>query len=143
MAVEEAGVAVAQANLEKSEVRLAFATIRAPFDGVVTQRNFFPGDFIRSANQGGNEPLLTVQRVDKMRMIVAVPDRDVPFVDVGAAVEVEIDALPGKKWLAKVSRIAGFEDPRTRTMRVEIDLPNPTGQIRPGMNGKATIVLER
>jgi multidrug efflux pump subunit AcrA (membrane-fusion protein) len=142
-AVEEAGVVVTQANLEKSQVLLSFATISAPFDGIVTQRSFFPGDFIRSANQGGNEPLLTIQRVDKMRMIVAIPDRDVPFVDVGDAVEVEIDALPGKKWAAKVSRIAASVDPKTRTMRIEIDLPNPTGQIRSGMFGRVTIVFEK
>lgn len=143
VAIEEAGVVAAQANLEKSQVLLSSATISAPFDGVITQRHSIPGDFIRTANQGGNEPLLTVQRVDKMRVIVAIPDRDVPFVDAGDAVELEIDALPGRKWSAKVSRIASFEDPKTRTMRVEIDLPNPTGHICSGMYGRVTIVFEK
>ena len=78
-----------------------------------------------------------------MRAIVSIPERDVPFVDVGNAAELEIDALPGKKWAAKVSRVAGALDPKTRTMTVEIDLPNPTGQIRSGMYGRATILFEK
>ena len=86
-----------------------------------------------------NTPLVTVQRVDKVRIVVAVPERDVPDIEPGNPVEIEIEALPGKKWSAKVSRIAHAEDPKTRTMHVEIDLANPTGQIRPGMSATVTM----
>ena len=143
--VEEAKaeIEVAQADLERVSVQVAFATITAPFDGVITQRVFFPGDYIRSANEGANEPLLTVQRTDRMRVIVQIPDRDVPFTDPGDDAFVLIDALPGRKLPAKVSRIASFEDAQTRLMRVEIDLPNPTGKIRHGMYGQVTIVLDQ
>jgi multidrug efflux pump subunit AcrA (membrane-fusion protein) len=51
--------------------------------------------------------------------------------------------LPGKKWSAKVSRVAEALDPKTRTMPVEIDLPNPTGQIRSGMYGRAAILFAK
>ena len=143
--VEEAkaDVEVAEADLEKVQVQLGFATIVAPFDGVVTTRRFFPGDFIRSANEGGNEPLLTVERTDLLRVVIQVPDRDVPFVDPGDVAYVRIDALPDRKLSAKVSRIASIEDPQTRLMRVEVDLPNPTGKIVPGMYGQVTIVLDQ
>jgi HlyD family secretion protein len=144
--VEEAKaeVDVAQAELEKAEVQVAFATITAPFDGVIAQRAFFPGDYVRSANEGGNnEPLLTVHRTDLMRVVVQIPDRDVPFTDPGDSAEVQIDALPGPRLKAKVSRIASFEDPQTRLMRVELDLPNPTGKICHGMYGQVTIVLDQ
>jgi len=139
----EADVEVAQAELEKTNVQFAFATIVAPFDGVVTQRRFFPGDYIRSANEGGNEPLLTVDRTDLMRVIVQIPDRDVPFTDPGDTAYVLIDALPGQKLPAQVSRIAKKEDAQTRLMRVEVDLPNPTGKISHGMYGQVTIVLDQ
>ena len=123
---------------------MAFATITAPFDGVIGQRAFFPGDYVRSANEGGNnEPLLTVHRTDLMRVVVQIPDRDVPFTDPGDNAEVRIDALPGPPLKAKVSRIASFEDPQTRLMRVELDLPNPTGKICHGMYGQVTIVLDQ
>jgi HlyD family secretion protein len=140
----EAEVEVAEAELEKVQVQVAFATITAPFDGVITTRSLNPGDYVRSANEGGaNVPLLTVDRTDLMRVVVQVPDRDVPFTDPGNDAFVLIDALPGRKLPAKVSRIASFEDPQTRLMRVEIDLPNPTGKIRHGMYGQVTIILDQ
>jgi RND family efflux transporter MFP subunit len=140
----ESEVNLAKADLEKSQVQLDFATITAPFDGVITGRNLFPGDFVRAANQGGVfEPLLTIQRTDLMRVVVQVPDRDVPFVDPGDVADIEIDAIASEKFTGKVSRLANAEDPTTRLMRVEIDVPNPTGRIRHGMFGKVTIVLDR
>jgi RND family efflux transporter MFP subunit len=142
--VAHAEVKVAQAELEKANVYIDFATITAPFDGVVTHRTVFPHDFVRAATEGGtHQPLLTVQRTDLMRVAVQIPDRDVPYCDPGDAAFVEIDALPGKRLPAKVSRIASSEDPDTRLMHVEIDLPNPTGKICHGMYGKVTIVLDR
>jgi RND family efflux transporter MFP subunit len=139
----KAAVEVAQAELVKAQVMVRFATIVSPLDGVVTRRNFFPGDFVRGAKEGGSQvPLLTVERTDRMRVVVQIPDRDVPYADPGDPAAVEIDALPGRKFPAKVSRIASSEDPQTRLMRVEIDLPNPTGKIRRGMYGRVTILLE-
>jgi HlyD family secretion protein len=143
VAVAESEVKVAKAELEKSEVLLSFATLSAPFDGVITHRSFFPGDFIRAATESTHTPLLTVQRTDLMRVIVQVPDRDVILCDPGDPATLEIDALPGQKFYAKVSRIAQSQDPQTRLMRVEIDLPNPTGKIRNGMYGRATILLDK
>jgi HlyD family secretion protein len=142
--VADAEVNVAKAEHDKYKVQLGFATITAPFDGVVTQRTSFVGDFVRSANEGGgNEPLLTVQRTDKMRVVVQLPDRDVPYADPGDAATVQIDALGGKTFVGKISRIARSEDTQTRLMRVEIDLPNPKGEICSGMYGRVMITLDR
>lgn len=140
----ESEVRVAQAELTRAEVQVAFATITAPFDGVVVHRSLFPGDFVRSANEGGgHEPLLTVHRTDVMRVVVQIPDRDVLFADKGDAAIVDIHALGGKAIHAKISRIAQSEDPQTRLMHVEIDLPNPTGKICHGMYGNVSIVLDK
>lgn len=140
----EAEVKVAQAELEKEQAIVQFATITAPFDGVVTHRALFPGDYVRAANEGSqNQPLLIVQRIDKFRVVVQVPDRDVPYTNPGDPAEVELDALPGEKFPAKVSRIAQTEDQQTRLMRVEIDLPNTSGRIYHGMYGRVKILLEK
>jgi HlyD family secretion protein len=145
----KAQVGVAQAQLDRAEVMVHFATIRSPYTGVITRRNFFPGDFIRAAGGGGEgTPLLVVERTDKMRMVVQVPDRDVPYTDPGDPADVEIDALPGVTFTSKpgapvvVSRIQGSEDLETRMMRVEIDLPNPDGKLRQGMYGRVKIHLQ-
>jgi HlyD family secretion protein len=139
----ESEVKVAQAELEKTQVLLDYATITAPFDGEICHRNFFPGDFIRSAGEGAGQALLVIQRTDKLRVVVQVPDTAVPFLDKGDPAVVRIDSLPGRRFPAKVSRKAGSEDPNTRLMHVEVDLPNPTGEIGDGMYGKVKILLDR
>ncbi len=144
VAVADSEVKVAEAELAKTRVQLQFAVITAPFDGIITHRSLFPGDYVRSPSEGGsNLPLLTIQRTDRMRAIVQIPDRDVPYTDPGDPAYVEIDALPGEKIPAKVSRISQSEDPQTRLMHVEIDLPNPKGSIRQGMYGRVTIILDK
>lgn len=143
----KAGVEVATAELEKSQVLLDYAVIKSPYTGVVTRRSFHLGDFIKSADQGGATPVLAVERIDVMRVVVRVPDRDVPYVSLGDPAVVEIDALPGVVFETKgankvgVARWADAEDPQSRTMRTEVDVPNPNGQLRHGMYGRVRITL--
>lgn len=149
----KAGVEVAAAELEKSRVLLDYTVIKSPFNGVVTKRNFHPGergrrgDYIKSADQGGTIPVLAVERTDKMRVVIQVPDRDVPYVSLGDPAVIEIDALPGVVFETKgadtvgISRWADAEDAATRTMRTEVDLKNPDGVLRHGMYGRATLTL--
>lgn len=141
----KADVRVAQAELQKTQELQKYAVITAPFDGIVTQRSRFVGNFVRAPTEGGGEhvPLLTVERTDKFRVVVQVPDRDAPYADPGDPAIVEIDAIPEKTFDAVVARIAGSEDAQTRTMRVEIDLPNWQGKLRQGMYGRARITLAR
>jgi HlyD family secretion protein len=145
----EAKVDVTKSELELAQVEVSFATLRARFDGVITNRNFHEGDFIREADGGGSTtPLLTLQHTEKMRMVVPIPDRDVPFCDPGAEAVIVFDALPHEKFTYPVSRIAAAEDLQTKTMRVEIDIPNTAsdpskGKIRHGMYGLATITLKK
>lgn len=142
VAEAEAAVNTAQAQLDTARVNVEYTKILAPFDGVVTNRAFSPGAFIRSASQGGIMPLLSVKRTDRLRVAVQVPDRDVVLASVGDPAEVSVDALEGRKFKGTVARIAEFEDPTTRTMRVEIDLPNPDDILRSGMYGRAKIIVE-
>lgn len=140
----QAEVSVAKADLEKANVLVGFASIVAPFDGVITQRKYFPGDYVRAANESGTQaPMLTVQRTDWFRVVVQIPDRDVPYADKDDPADVEIDALPGKKIPAKVARVSRSEDPDTRLMHIEIDIPNPTGKLCHGMYGRVTVHLDR
>ncbi|MBX6315181.1 MAG: efflux RND transporter periplasmic adaptor subunit [Isosphaeraceae bacterium] len=71
-----------------------------------------------------------------------VPDRDVPFVDRGDPALIRIDALGGCEFRGRVSRFASSESATNRTMRTEVDLPNPDGRLRMGMYGMGMIVLE-
>jgi RND family efflux transporter MFP subunit len=144
IAAAEADVKVAEAELGRANVMVDFGTIRAPYDGYITQRSKLPGDFVKAGTEGASEPLLTVERTDKMRIVVQIPDRDVPYCDPGDEAKIEIDALPNEKFPpAKVARIARSEDSQTKLMRVEIDVANREGKLRQGMFGWVTIVLDR
>jgi HlyD family secretion protein len=138
----KASLGVAQARLDRSKANLDYAKITAPFDGVVTHRAFHLGALIRSAEEGGQQPLLTVKRTDLMRVVVLVPDNDVVLTRVGDKAVVSVDALGGRLFTGTLARIARSEDAE-RMMRVEIDLPNPDGILCDGMYGTASISLDQ
>src|SRR5262249_34693320 len=100
-----AALGVAEASRDRLKVNLKYAQIVAPFDGVVTHRTFHPGALIHSATEGGNQPLLTVKRTDRMRVIVLVPDRDVVLTHVGDPAVVSVDALADRSFTGTLARI--------------------------------------
>ena len=140
--VSQAKVTVAASVLQRAKVMHSYARITSPYDGVVTCRNFHPGAYVRSPDHGGQVPLLAVDRIDQMRVVVKIPERDVPFIQPGDKATIQFDALPQRKFEGAVSRIAESEDPATRTMQAEIDLPNPDRLIRDHMYGRVEIALE-
>jgi RND family efflux transporter MFP subunit len=142
----EADVDVSKANLVKERALESYTHITSPYDGVVIFRGegVHKGAFVRSADQGmGDGPMLTVAMDEMMRTIIPVPDRDVPYVNLGDPAIVRVDALDVREFTGVVSRIADSEDVNDRTMRVEVDLPNPQQVLRDGMYGRAEIILEK
>ncbi|HZU95126.1 MAG TPA: efflux RND transporter periplasmic adaptor subunit, partial [Planctomycetota bacterium] len=125
-------------SLASTDTWLAYATIAAPFSGTVTERLVHPGALVSAAER---TPLFEVVDRSTLRGVVDVPEADAPHVRVGkTSVRVvipEVGARPGV-----VSRAAAALDPKTRTLRIEVDLPND-GALLPGMYGHATLVLER
>jgi RND family efflux transporter MFP subunit len=138
----KASLKVFQAKLATANVMVGYTRITSPYDGVITKRNFFPGAFIRSAADGSTLPILTVSRTDQVRVVTQIPDRDVPHTNIGDPAEVTLDALPGTVFKGTVSRFADAEDPSSRTMHTEIDLPNPDDRLKPGMYGIAKVILD-
>jgi len=130
-------VDAAKLNLEKAQIALEATKIVAPFDGVVTVRNCSPNDYVRPDQPA----LLTIVRTDAVRVVVEIPEKAIPRVEPGLAVEVVFEALPGKKFAAKVSRIGFIVKPsdRGRVMRAEVDVVNSDGSLRPGMIGMIAI----
>jgi RND family efflux transporter MFP subunit len=141
----EAGVKVAKAELDDALVQQGFATIPAPFDGVITHRYVDVGNFVHSASTGGGEgqPLFTVTQMDKVFVVVQIPSQHVQSAQKGHTVFVEFDDDPGKQIEAKISRTAGALDPKTLQMRIEIDLLNPDHKIKANAYCKVTVILDR
>jgi RND family efflux transporter MFP subunit len=91
------------------------------------------GHFVQPAGAGKAEPLFTVVRLDTVRIPVDVPEADAGLVHKGDKATVRIPALKGAEFAGEVKRTAEALDPGSRTLRVEIDLPNPDRKLRPGL----------
>lgn len=128
---------MAEATLKRLEILRGYTEIRAPFDGSVTERFADPGAFIQQGK------LLSIVDISKVRVLLDVPESEVRFSPAGTEARIHLDALPGKTLTGKVSRTSGALDPVTRTMRVEIDLPNPESLIFPGMFARVELGVER
>jgi HlyD family secretion protein len=148
--VAESRVKVAETELERLRALVGFATLRAPFDGVITKRWVDHGATVKDPGAS----LLTVMRTDQVRVIIDVPERDVPLITVdspkdkasrGNHVIIEIPALQKALGIgelsATVSLRASALDPVTRTMRCEILLTNKSQLLKPQMTGTATVLL--
>jgi RND family efflux transporter MFP subunit len=122
-------VAEAALNAEKSRVDSlraleGYLYVRAPFDGVVTERNVHPGALVGPPSGPNVPPMLRVEKIDHLRVTVAVPEADVGAVAVGTPASFTVSTYPGQKFTGKVARIAHEIDPKTRTMAVELDYDN-------------------
>jgi RND family efflux transporter MFP subunit len=135
----KAEISVARAKLEELVALMAYAVIRAPFDGVVAQRFVDRGALVVSGADGG-DPVLEVAGEDRLRLVLAVPEPIVPQTRAGIPAEITVDALPGRTFSGTVTRCAGPLTRDTRTMRAEIDMDDHGGLLRPGMY--ATVALQ-
>lgn len=133
-----AAIDVARADANHARAMLAYARIAAPLDGVVTRRNIDTGDLVRPGPDG--PPLFVVARSDIVTIAVDVPEAFAAEVNPGDRASIKLQAMAGRVVEGKVSRISWALDPRTRTIRAEVDLPNPDGRLRPGLYAYATIV---
>lgn len=144
-AVADIGAASARVAVEKAEAArvkslLRYAKITAPFAGVVSRRNADPGHLVRPDSPSG-KPLFVVARLDPVRVRIDVPEADAALVGPGAEAKLDIPALGSQPVAGKVARVSWSLDPAARTLRAEIDLPNPENKLRPGMYVSGRIAL--
>jgi len=140
----EAKVVLAEAERDKVQTMLEYGEIRAPFDGVVTNRYVDRGAFIQPAEgNSAAKPLLTVTRLDVVRVFVDLPMDVVRWLNRGdKAVLDRISVLPGKRFPGEVARFSTSLHKTSRMMRVEIDLENPDQKLLPGYFGYVTLSLD-
>jgi multidrug efflux pump subunit AcrA (membrane-fusion protein) len=139
--VAEASLQVATADRDHAKTLLDYAEVRAPFDGVVSRRHIDTGHFL-SATGGKGDPLFVVVRTDPVRVMIDIPEIDSVLIDGTTRTQVGVQALKGRQFSGTVRRSAWTLDPRSRTLRTEIDIPNPDGVLRPGMYVQAALTVE-
>ncbi len=133
---------VAQADRERVRTLFAYAQIKAPFAGVITKRYADTGSMIQTgiSSQTQSMPLVTLAQENLLRLVIPVPESAVSRIRLGSPVEVSVSTL-GEKFEGKVARFADQVDMATRTMHTEVDVPNPKGELVPGMYASASLVL--
>lgn len=131
---------VAQAEARRLQALLSYTKIRAPYNGVVTRRRVNTGDFLQP--NGRDCWLFTVARLDPVRAVIEVPEADAALVKKKAKVELAVQALRGPQPSGEVMRTSWALESAARTLRAEIDLPNPDHRLRPGMYLSARITVE-
>ncbi|HUR59196.1 MAG TPA: efflux RND transporter periplasmic adaptor subunit [Opitutaceae bacterium] len=144
--VAEGRLAVAEAALTYNDAMLKYGKITAPFDGIVTMRYVDAGAFVPAATAGTNPAaaaIVTLMDYSTIRVRVGVPEIEAARVKVGQPAVIATDSLPGKTFQGKVTRHTGALDESTRSLLVEIDLPNPDLTLRPGMYAMVKIGVEQ
>jgi membrane fusion protein, multidrug efflux system len=134
---------VARENLARALDVSRYTLLRAPFEGVVTARYADPGALLPAATGATQAamPLVDLADLDRVRIFVYVGQDVAPFVRVGDGVKLWRDEKANEEIPAKVTRITGALDPRTRTMQCEIDLDNKTWALQPGTFVHAKLLL--
>lgn len=139
LASAEAAEASAQAQISGLAIRLGETRIMSPLTGYVSARRVDPGALVGPPGGGA---IVTVVRMDKLRVFLTLNETDAMGISVGMDAHVELDALPGRSFSGKVLRVAPAFDPLTRTLEAEVLLSNDGAELRPGMYGRGSIRRE-
>lgn len=142
--VAEAAAKAAKYLRDSRKSMLDYTKVQAPFHGIITARFADPGAFIPAAVGSATQtvPFFTIMDLDTVRVYVSVPQEDALWAKEGVRAQLTVRELPGQEFRGTVTRTTTALDPSTRTLLVEIDLPNPGHRLRPGMFVTVTLILQ-
>lgn len=127
----EDSIKAAQAQVQSVKDLEQYLTLKAPFDGIITERNVHPGALVGPGT--GSTPLLRLHQISRLRLVVAVPEALVGAMVKGARVPFTVPAYPGETFYGVLNLIAHDLDEKTRTMPVELDVRNADLRLGAGM----------
>ncbi|MGY8987335.1 MAG: efflux RND transporter periplasmic adaptor subunit [Flavobacteriales bacterium] len=139
----EATYKISKAKYQATKNRDSLLTIKAPFSGIVTQRNVEIGDMVQnSINSSSTTSLFQIMDMDVIRLLVDLPETEVDNISVGMKAVINFPELVGKEFDVKVSRMANMIDNTSKTMEVQIDIANKNNEIKSGMYAEVNIQLQ-
>ena len=127
-----------RAKHDLAELQLSYTEIRAPFAGVVAVRHIRLGQTVQP-----NAPLFRVTNPMPLKAHVYIPERELKRLKAGQTAAVQVDAVPGKTFIARVSLVSPTVDTQTATFKATVEVTDPSGELRPGMFARVSIVFER
>jgi RND family efflux transporter MFP subunit len=139
VAAQRSNIAAAEANLGRLDEMQRYRLVKAPFDGVITVRNVDTGALVNA----GNTLLFRIAQTGTLRTYINVPQTNASSITAGQAAQVTVSNLPGRRFMGTVARTANSLDPASRTMLVEIQVPNADGALLPGMYAQVDLSSAR
>jgi RND family efflux transporter MFP subunit len=142
LAASEQALLASKAALEKDKAMFAYARITAPFDGVITKINAYTGALLPAgtASSNADSALCRLSQNNLLRLVIPVPERAVADIREGQILAVNVSAIK-KTFNGKIVRFSDEIDTGTRTMHTEVNVPNPTFELVPGMYASVQIPL--
>jgi RND family efflux transporter MFP subunit len=132
-----------EANIHRLEALQSFQKVIAPFSGIITARNFDPGDLVSADSSTSSRELFHLVQMDTLRVFASVPQMFSTDVKVGQKTVVFRRDDPKRTFNGKVTRTSNALDPDTRTLLTEVQVQNPNGELRPGMYLQVQFIFER
>jgi HlyD family secretion protein len=126
-------------DLKLAELKLSYCKVRAPFSGIVGQRLLDEGTYVLAASSPQAPALFTFADPFTLKALVDVPETDILYLRIGMPATIQVQSMPDELVSGHVANIFPFVDPKTRTSKLEVDVPNPTGRLLPGQFVKAKI----
>ena len=139
LAVQRSSVAAAEANLSRLDKVQGYRSVKAPFDGVITLRDVDVGALVNS----GSTLLFRIAQIGTLRTYLNVPQVNSSEIHAGQLARLTVSNLPGRQFTGVVARTAGALDPATRTLLVEVHVPNADGALLPGMYARVDLTVAR
>lgn len=131
-----------EAVLKRLHDQQSFSNVLAPFDGIVTRRNIDNGDLMNAGNGGTGQTMFAVAQIDKLRLYAYVPQDRAERIRVGDSVDILRPEAADKPVKGKIVRTAGAIDPSTRTLQIEIQVPNADHSLLPGAYVDVALTLK-
>ena len=139
IAAQRGTISAAEAGLARLEKLQSYRVVKAPFAGVITLRNLDVGALVNA----GSTLLFRLAQTDTLRTYVNVPQANASAIRPGQTAHLRVSNLPGRQFAGTVARTANALDPNSRTLLVEIHVPNSEGALLPGMYAQVDLSSTR
>jgi RND family efflux transporter MFP subunit len=142
LAAAQEQVRVQEAAEARAKTIAGYTVITAPFSGLITRRDADPGALIQAGSGSSAMPIVQLSEIDRLRLILPVPESAVPRVSIGQVVQIRVPALD-REFEGRIARISSRVETKTRTMETQVDIANPEQVLTPGMYAFVSLVLEQ
>jgi membrane fusion protein (multidrug efflux system) len=141
MSADSSALLAARSAYQQSADLKSYLEVRAPFDGIISSRNVYPGAYVTPSDKSSNKPMLTLQEQSKLRLVVDVPETAISHFSNKDTIHFTVKTLPGKQFTAAINRMAGSLNNELRSEQIQMDIPNSDKELLPGMFAQVILQL--